>query len=127
RRPTAAETSFVQARDLTCRFPGCRRPATRCDDDHCRDYAKGGISYRTNLANLCKAHHTLKHEQGLEYEISIGGTVYWYFPDGRLYIVPPEGLPWYVGDDLDDAPHHQPTHQIIPRPRLPPSAPPHPA
>ena len=38
-RPTLAQTMFVNARDNTCRAPGCRRPARRCDHDHVRDYA----------------------------------------------------------------------------------------
>src|SRR5690606_25592216 len=120
RRPTAAEASFVRARDLTCRFPGCRRPATRCDDEHCRDHAKGGCSNRTNIAKLCKRHHTCKHEQGLEYEITLSGTVIWYYPDGRLFLVSPEGLAKDMGTDLDNAKPQHPTDQIIPRTRLKP-------
>jgi hypothetical protein len=33
-RPGADLTRTVQARDLTCTFPGCRQPATRCELDH---------------------------------------------------------------------------------------------
>jgi hypothetical protein len=40
RRPTATEAAFVRARDRTCRSPGCRRNARRCDLDHRHDYAK---------------------------------------------------------------------------------------
>ncbi len=54
RRPPAAERAFIKARDRTCRAPGCRRPATRCDDDHRIDYAAGGPSHRANGCSLCR-------------------------------------------------------------------------
>lgn len=80
----------------------------------------GGISHRANLAKLCKAHHQLKHRHNLHYDITINGTIFWRFPDGRTYVVPPDGLPWYIGDDFDNAPPRKPTNQIIPRTRLHP-------
>jgi hypothetical protein len=33
-RPPTDLADFTRARDLTCRFPSCRQPATRCDLDH---------------------------------------------------------------------------------------------
>src|ERR1700743_2145699 len=33
-RPSRRLADFVRCRDLTCRFPGCDRPATRCDLGH---------------------------------------------------------------------------------------------
>lgn len=32
--PSQALADFVRCRDLTCRFPGCDRPAIDCDIDH---------------------------------------------------------------------------------------------
>ncbi|MGA8252679.1 MAG: DUF222 domain-containing protein, partial [Mycobacterium sp.] len=32
--PSAKLADFVRCRDLTCRAPGCDRPATQCDLDH---------------------------------------------------------------------------------------------
>ncbi|KAA8961793.1 MAG: DUF222 domain-containing protein [Mycobacterium sp.] len=32
--PSRALADFVRCRDMTCRFPGCDRPATGCDLDH---------------------------------------------------------------------------------------------
>ena len=40
--PSQALADFVRCRDLTCRFPGCDQPATRCDLDHTIPYADGG-------------------------------------------------------------------------------------
>ena len=56
----------------------------------------------------------------ITYEIGVNGMVFWRYPDGRTYVVPPHGLPWYIGDDLDNTPPHQPTDQIIPRTRITP-------
>ncbi|KAA0093984.1 DUF222 domain-containing protein [Mycolicibacterium sp. P1-18] len=39
-RPSMKLADFVRCRDLTCRFPGCRAPATNCDLD--REH--GGVS-----------------------------------------------------------------------------------
>ena len=32
--PSKKLAEFVRCRDLTCRFPGCKAPATKCDLDH---------------------------------------------------------------------------------------------
>ncbi len=32
--PSKALADFVRCRDLTCRWPGCDRPASECDIDH---------------------------------------------------------------------------------------------
>jgi Domain of unknown function (DUF222) len=40
--PSTALADFVRCRDLTCRAPGCDRPATGCDVDHTIPYADGG-------------------------------------------------------------------------------------
>ncbi|MGE5830382.1 MAG: DUF222 domain-containing protein, partial [Micromonosporaceae bacterium] len=60
-RPTAAQAAFVRARDITCRAPGCRRRARRCDIDHIHDYAHGGHTIVSNLCCLCRRHHRAKH------------------------------------------------------------------
>ena len=117
RRPNAEEKSFVKVRDFTCRAPGCQKAAMRCDDDHRIDHAKGGLSHRTNVCVLCRHHHRLKHEEGLSYEISVQGTVFWRATDERMYIVPNDGKAYFIGDDLDNAPPPRPVNQIIPRTR----------
>ncbi|EUA52570.1 hypothetical protein I552_8678 [Mycobacterium xenopi 3993] len=40
--PSKALADFVRCRDLTCRWPGCDKPAFECDLDHTIPYAKGG-------------------------------------------------------------------------------------
>src|SRR6266536_3224228 len=53
-RPPADLTRFVTARDQTCTFPGCRRPAHRCDLDHEIAASAGGATSADNLAVLCR-------------------------------------------------------------------------
>jgi hypothetical protein len=121
RRPTASEEAFIKARDRTCRFPGCRRPAKRCDIDHRRNHAHGGPSHRGNACTECRHHHRLKHERQFEvHPIGPAGFM-WQAPDGRLYFVPGDGLIVGVADqpgpdgwDLDNIPPLREVHQIIP-------------
>ncbi|PBJ67083.1 hypothetical protein BB737_04325, partial [Mycobacterium avium subsp. hominissuis] len=47
--PPAALADFVRCRDLTCRWPGCDRPATECDLDHTIPYAEGGPTHASKL------------------------------------------------------------------------------
>ncbi|GAA1756597.1 HNH endonuclease signature motif containing protein [Kocuria aegyptia] len=55
---------LVELRDGTCRFPGCRRRAERCDLDHTVAWADGGPTAERNLAALCRQHHRIKHRDG---------------------------------------------------------------
>jgi 5-methylcytosine-specific restriction endonuclease McrA len=54
----------VRARDRTCRFPACNRPARRCELDHITAREHGGPTNQANLHCLCSRHHHLKHEAG---------------------------------------------------------------
>jgi hypothetical protein len=104
RRPTSTEKAFVKARDRTCRAPGCRRKAMWCDDDHRREYAKGGPSHRSNLCVLCRHHHRLRHERGFVTHEIYPGTYLWEAPNRRLYLVTPNGDLIGSADDIDPPP-----------------------
>jgi hypothetical protein len=54
--------TYLQIRDLTCRFPGCIQPAQLSDIDHTLDWQFGGETRASNLACLCPGPHTLKGE-----------------------------------------------------------------
>jgi hypothetical protein len=51
---------FLEARDRTCVFPGCGRPARKTDKDHRRPWPAGPTS-AGNGECLCRHHHRAKH------------------------------------------------------------------
>ncbi|MFI8569752.1 DUF222 domain-containing protein [Rhodococcus sp. NPDC078407] len=64
-RPDALTTAAVRHRDRHCRFPGCHRPADRCQLDHIAPFDHGnplggGWTTVNNLQCLCEYHHTVK-------------------------------------------------------------------
>ncbi|MBU3751929.1 MAG: DUF222 domain-containing protein, partial [Mycobacterium sp.] len=88
-RPSRALADFVRARDLTCRAPGCDRPATDCDLDHTVPYAEGGATHRSNIKCLCRFHHLVKTFWGWRDRQLPDGTVIWTLPGGQTYITTP--------------------------------------
>jgi hypothetical protein len=84
----------VQLRDRTCVFPGCTRPARRCDIDHIIAYdhdadAEGrpqpGPTTTSNLACLCRFHHRLKTHSAWRYTMVEPGIFEWTSPHGHRY------------------------------------------
>jgi len=80
----AALRTYLEARDGTCRFPGCTRVAARCDVDHTVAWADGGRTTADNLAHLCRHHHVLKHETRWRTRQEPDGTLVWTSPTGRV-------------------------------------------
>jgi hypothetical protein len=62
-QPTAAIWRTVVAKQRTCIWPGCCRPATRCQLDHRTEWPEGETC-PDNLEPLCERHHRLKHADG---------------------------------------------------------------
>ncbi|GAB7070820.1 HNH endonuclease signature motif containing protein [Mycolicibacterium hodleri] len=91
-RPSKKLADFVRCRDLTCRFPGCRVPATHCDVDHGIPWPCGPTA-ASNLKCLCRRHHLLKTfwsgENGWCETQLDDGTIVWTAPDGRTHITTP--------------------------------------
>jgi Domain of unknown function (DUF222) len=87
--PSAKLADFVRCRDLTCRAPGCDRPAIDCDLDHTVAYCDGGWTHASNLKALCRKHHLLKTFGGWRDKQLPDGTVIWLLPDGRTYVTTP--------------------------------------
>ncbi|HEY7177419.1 MAG TPA: HNH endonuclease signature motif containing protein, partial [Micromonosporaceae bacterium] len=85
RTPGPALARWIRARDRTCRAPGCRVPASRCDIDHTIDYAAGGTTTHDNLALLCRHHHRLKHDGGWHVTQPEPGLLTWTSPHGRRF------------------------------------------
>jgi hypothetical protein len=90
--PSRALAEFVRARDLTCRFPHCPVPATRCDTDHTTPYPHGPTC-ASNLKCLCRFHHLLKTfwggPRGWRDRQLPDGTVIWDSPHGQNYTTRP--------------------------------------
>jgi Domain of unknown function (DUF222) len=88
-RPPNLVCDLIRARNRTCTFPGCRRPAVRCDLDHTVPYDKGGRTCPCNLAPLCRRHHRTKQARGWTLTQPEPGTLTWTAPHGRTYTVTP--------------------------------------
>ena len=91
-RPSKKLADFVRCRDLTCRFPGCKEPATTCDLDHTIPWPYGPTQ-ASNLKCLCRFHHLLKTfwagTPGWRDRQLPDGTVLWTAPDGRTHTSTP--------------------------------------
>jgi hypothetical protein len=87
--PSAQLADFVRCRDLTCRAPGCDRPATLCDLDHTIPYADGGVTHASNIKCLCRFHHLLKTFWGWRDKQLPDGTMIWTLPSGETYVTTP--------------------------------------
>ena len=89
-RPPKALADHVIARDRTCIFPHCRRPARLCDLDHREDWCTGGETCEHNLHPLCRRHHHTKHNAGWTVERTDDGAYHWTAPTGHTYTVRPD-------------------------------------
>ncbi|OBI34585.1 HNH endonuclease signature motif containing protein [Mycolicibacter sinensis] len=87
--PSAALAAFVRCRDLTCRWPGCDRPALDCDIDHTIPYADGGPTHASNLKCFCRTHHLVKTFWGWRDVQLPDGTLIVASPAGHTYVTTP--------------------------------------
>jgi hypothetical protein len=83
--PPKSLRHLIGTRQRTCAFPGCRRPATRCDLDHTIPHDQGGRTCQCNLAPLCRAHHQAKQAPGWHLEQPEPGQMTWRLPSSRVY------------------------------------------
>jgi Domain of unknown function (DUF222) len=85
-RPSTRLRRAVKARDVVCRFPGCRRAASSAgtDLDHTVPWPLGQTSPE-NLAVLCRRHHRLKHSPGWDVALDADGYMTWTTPDGKQF------------------------------------------
>jgi Domain of unknown function (DUF222) len=101
RLPGAALRRWIQVRDRTCTFPGCRVPAHRADADHSVEHADGGPTIDTNLGPACRHDHRLRHEGGWVLTQTTPGQFTWTSRLGHTYHRQPP-------PDLDDLPEPMP-------------------
>ncbi|MDZ7917285.1 MAG: DUF222 domain-containing protein [Rhodococcus sp. (in: high G+C Gram-positive bacteria)] len=80
RTVTAKQRKALIARDHTCAFPGCGKPASWTEAHHIWHWADGGPTDMNNLVLLCGFHHRLMHHS--DWEVFIG-------TDNHPWFVPP--------------------------------------
>ncbi len=108
-RPTDPQRRALAARDAHCRFPGCRTPTRHCDIDHTHPAGDHGPTAISNLAHLCRRHHTLKHHTAWRVKQHPDGTLEWTTPTGRRHTdAPARTLIFTTGDPPATAPGDPP-------------------
>ncbi|MGM1029985.1 MAG: DUF222 domain-containing protein [Actinomycetota bacterium] len=90
RRQTAAQKTWLQARDGWCRAPGCPHPARRADVDHTVAWADAGATELGNLGHLCRRCHVLKHDSRWSVQQLPGGVFEWTSAIGQVIRTQPE-------------------------------------
>ncbi|KPN21988.1 HNH endonuclease signature motif containing protein [Arthrobacter sp. Edens01] len=89
RRIPAGLKRWLQARDGTCRFPGCSVAVTNAEIDHTTPYSHGGPTDHANLEHLCPKHHRFKTLGHWKARQPRAGTIEWNSPTGRTYTTDP--------------------------------------
>ncbi|WP_288831812.1 HNH endonuclease signature motif containing protein [uncultured Corynebacterium sp.] len=91
--PTPAMADYVRARDGTCVYPDCHRPAGACQLDHRIPYGEGGETTPGNLFALCQHHHNLKTDRLAFYlPDPVTGDTVWLFADGTWVMSENNGI-----------------------------------
>ncbi|UWX98267.1 HNH endonuclease [Arthrobacter zhaoxinii] len=91
RRIPHALKRWLQARDGTCRFPGCSVAAENCELDHTLPWASSGPTEHGNLAHLCRKHHRFKTVGLWKARQPAPGVIEWTSPMGRVYRTDAQG------------------------------------
>ncbi|OBF09941.1 HNH endonuclease signature motif containing protein [Mycobacterium sp. ACS4331] len=103
-RPSTALQRFVRARDLTCRWPGCDKPAEAADIDHTTPWP-AGATHPSNTKCNCRRHHLIKtFVDGFTDQQSPDGTVVLTTPTGHRYTTTPFGAFLFPGLRVDTGP-----------------------
>jgi hypothetical protein len=118
-RPSAVTREFTRWRDLTCRWPGCDKPAAACDLDHTVPYP-AGATHVSDLKHYCRIHHLIKtFHPGWCEEQRPDGTIVLISPSGHAYVSEAHGAALFPilgqptealgvsGVDVEPAPYHQ--------------------
>ena len=92
-QPSDSLRHLIKTRSPRCGYPGCRRPATRCDDDHTVPHHNGGRTCECNLHPLCRHHHQVKQARGWHLAQPQPGVLVWTTPSGRTYTTTAEPYP----------------------------------
>jgi hypothetical protein len=99
-RPSAALAAFVRMYQMTCAFPGCNKPAHRCDLDHLTPWP-AGATHPGNLRPLCREHHLLKTFCGWNPVAHPDGRTTWTAPTGHTYTTIPGAAMLFPDRQID--------------------------
>lgn len=84
--------AFLIGRDGTCRYPGCKVPATRCQVDHRVDFKDGGMTSAANCAMFCQHHHNMKTDGVFTYDLDPAtAEITFFFLNGTVVTTQPTG------------------------------------
>lgn len=109
---------WVQLRDRSCLFPGCRAPAAGTDQDHRLGHAAGGPTTAANLDSACRHDHRVKDEGGWIVHRATHDLAVWASPLGHRYpsrpppVIVPLPEPWpdpHGRDQLPTGWYHYPS------------------
>lgn len=92
---------LLYERDPSCQFPGCGNWRWT-DGHHIIHWTKGGPTDLNNLIRLCRAHHTIVHNQNLAIATSIDKRTWTFHRHDGSPIQPTPGLPGGSPDGLPD-------------------------
>ena len=88
-QPSERLRRLVQARDHTCTFPPCSRPARESDFEHAVPYDKGGRTCACNAGARSRRCHQVKQSPGWTVTQPKPGWHQWQTPTGRTYTQEP--------------------------------------
>jgi hypothetical protein len=116
-RPSATLVQFLRWRDLTCRWPGCDKPARTSDIDHTVAHPVGP-THPSNTKAYCRTHHLIKTfctgPKGWTDHQLPDGTIVLHAPTGHVYTTEPHGGAMFPAlaqptGELDVGPHVVPS------------------
>lgn len=85
---SASQRRAVNARDRSCRGPGCRRPIGWTQIHHLQWWENDGVTSVDNGLAVCTACHDLIHNRGWHAELDVTtAAVTWTSPDRRRTVV----------------------------------------
>jgi len=93
---------WLRLRDARCSFPACSNPSLDNEGDHVLAWSDGGGTGISNLGQLCRKHHRLKHTTRWKpVDAALNEPPGWISPSGRYYLSeqpdwePPDWQPLY--------------------------------
>ena len=116
-RPSAKTLEFIRWRDLTCRWPGCDKPARQSDIDHTVPYP-AGPTHPSNTKAYCRTHHLIKTfctgPRGWTDQQRPDGTIVLTAPTGHVYTTEPHGAAMFPALAQPTSDLHLPPHVVPP-------------